>query len=1282
MTCLTPTLSLRLLGNFALERDGQPCKLAYEKGRALLAYLALESARAHSRPALAELLWPDLAREAALGNLRLVLLDLRRALNTPGAAAEVLQVERQSVRLRPAGALQIDAAAFVLPLRTCSKAACAPGCNPCLAEMESLAGLYQGELMAGFALPQSQAYEEWLQVQRESLHVRVLGVLNRLAVCHEQIGDNASALSFAQRFLQLEPWNEESLRRVMRLLAANGDGTLALTTYHSSCQDLHRALGILFSEETHALARRIERGEPVLPKTIPTLVEATLTLIPAPTGQLRQVTVLYCELNCIRAEDPDAALALLRVPQARCGEIIRSAGGYLVQIHGGSLLAYFGYPMASENAARVAIQTALAVTRTTFAGLEVRVSVHSGMVITSDDPLVPDAIGATSGLAIRLRQLAQNAEVVMSAATHALVAGYFECSSLGLHPLPGSPRAQEVLRVLHSSGATSRLEAAATLTPLIGREQELAFLTNLWQAARRGVQHVVLLRGEAGIGKSRVVHTLKERLHSESCVLRELHCVAEHSNSPLHPWSAMLLQLLACAPGESPQASFERLAEFVEIFYIGQDQDAVALLAMMLGLPLRAPYRVPMASPQELRERTVTILLERLYALARQQPVLLVVEDLHWADPSTLEVIRRIVTIERSAPVFVMLTARPGFEPQWPDSLVTTLPLLALNDAQTAALVTAVAPHMAAQQLQQVVERADGIALFAEELARSVGADNAVAIPPTLQDLLMSRLDAMGSAKAVAQQAATIGRDFSLPMLQQITALEQPILMQALRNLQQAALVQQQADGSFHFRHALMRDAAYHSQTRAQREAAHRQIAVVLQAGSAEVRPELLAQHWAAGGDAATAAQCWIAAGKRDSQFGASQEAMAHFKAGLAVLEALAPGAPRIRLELDLQIGLGVTACATQGYASVEGAEAYARAMSLCGQTDGDADLFAVVWGLWASASSRTGYASALELARQLLRMASQSGDPVHQQQAHFAAGDTLFWQGDFAAAREHLEVVQRLYLPSQHSSHAAGFGEDAGVTSGAYLSWVLWFQGFPAQALLASERAVTLARELDHAFSLGYALTFAAILRCRLRQPDAALVLAQEALEVGQQHGFDLWKIGATLARGWALALQNDPQGDQIVKQCREMMRAAMGGVTLAVLGPLVDARVAMSLFADALDVNAEAIGLANAIGDHHIDAELQRLKGEALLGLDGANAAQAQSCFEQALAISRTQQARALELRAATSLARLWLSHGKVGEARCLLEEIQSWFTEGFDTTDFQESTDLLVSLAAGRC
>jgi len=1269
-------LSLLLLGPFALIRDGQPRELAYEKGRALLAFLAAEPGRSHPRAFLATLLWPALARTTALANLRQVLHNLRPIINGSDPATTALKVSRDAVSLHSDVGLAIDAVQFLADTPACTTVASPGFCAACLTDMEAHTGLYRGEFLESLSLPDCLDFEDWLQTQREALLQRALGRLTLVSDCHERAGANAKSLPFAQRLLELDPWNEPGLRRVMRLLAVTGQRDAALAKYEKWCRVVKEELGLSPSDETLALSDSIRKNERPLAARRITDSYPKIPL-PAPQSQRRQVTVLHCALETDTEEDPDVALTLLRGPQMRCSEIIRAYSGYLVQAHGGSLLAYFGYPQASENAARQAVHAGLELTRTRFQGIDLRIGVHTGMVISGGEPDVPDAIGATSGMAIRLRQQVSHGEIAISHATQRLVAGYFECISLGLRPVSGKAHPVEAFRVVRGSGARDRLEAAPKLTPLIGRTRELATLLTLLQDARQGVQRAVLLRGEAGIGKSRVVQALKDALQGQAVAVTELRCLPEYSQSPFYPLVSLFHVALDFLTDDTTEVRFDKLARYVEANYPSNGHDTVPLLAKLLSLSLFAPYGEPVSTPQAQREQTLEIILNRLYAMASPQPVLLVVEDLHWADPSSLELLHRIVAQKRSEIVLALFTARSGFRPPWSETLSTPLTLEALNVIEARTLIGALVPKLDAAKVRTIVERADGIPLFVEELAKEVATHDLSVIPSTLQDLLAARLDGMGAAKIVAQLAATIGREFGFDLLRTIAGMDEPALGHYLRQLRDGGLLRGDAHTGFYFGHALMRDAAYQSQTRTEREAAHRRIAAELTTAGPETRPELLAQHWAAGGAPRQAARSWVAAGQLASQHSAYQEAILHFKAGLALIETLPTDPDQIRMELDLQIGLGAALCATQGYTCAAGAEAYRRAVAVCTQHEGGLDMFVAVWGLWAGASLRVNYDHSQELAQQLLRMADQSGDPIKSQQAHFAAAITLFRQGHVLTAYKHFQSVRQQYERTHRERHLAEFGEDVGVTNGSYISWVLWFMGFPEQAAEVSAQTLTSARRLGHPFSLAYALTFAMVLRCNLRQPEASLALTEETLVLASKHGFALWQMGAMLARGWALAQQHVPEGANLLQQCVHASHAARGAVELIALVPLVDAYVCLGNFDAALRVIDEAFAIVRDKGDHHLEAELYRLKGESLLGQDTSSESDAEYCFQQALAISQQQQTKTFELRAAVSLARLWQKQGKHGSARDLLAAVYGWFTEGLDTPDLLDARRLLDGL-----
>ena len=1228
-----PAPCLRLFGGFTLDRPGLSGDgLSYEKARALLAYVAVESDTAHPRRALATLFWPDHAPTAALANLRLVLLNLRQTLDAAGLP--LLLIDREAVRFDPAELPRVDTARLSVALARAGIPASQVVDEAMLQELETAALLYRGEFLAGFSLHECPDFEAWLQLRREAWHRDALSLFERIAASHEARQNHVAALEYAVRCLDLAPWNEEAHRRVMRLLALNGQPGGALAQYENCCRILQGELGVRPGESTRQLAEQIGKGamtRDLAPQPLPQPVK-TLAL---PT-ELRQVTVLYGELAVLGGGDPEDTVALLYPAHADWCDIVRKHGGHVVPTYSGGLLAYFGYPQAAEHAARNALLAALEIARDKRPGVAFRAGVHTGMVVSGGTQAVPDVIGNTTAVAIRLRLLVDAGQVAVSRDASRLATGYFEFAEVGTHRLSGIAQPVEVSRLIGAGSAQDRLDAVL-LAPMTGRNAELEDLHALWRDALLGRGHVLLIKGEAGIGKSRLLHEFKTRLAGQQVAVRELRCQAEFSGSPFHPVLTLFESILGFVDGEGTAAKFARLAEYLKMRYPSIAAEMTPLLASFMSLPVCAPF-VEVALPLPARrEAEFSLLLRLLKSLAEQSPVLLLVEDLHWADPSTLELLKNMIEGETAFPMLAVFTARLEFEPRWRKDLVATRVLTGLSREEIGAIIRSLAPELPPDVALRLVERADGIPLFAEELARLASEEKGDEIPATLRDLLAARLDATGEAKYTAQLAATIGRSFSLDLLSQVSPLAPQAVMRALHALEAAGLVETGDGVTYHFRHALFRDTAYQSQTRAVRKAAHMKIAQLLQAcGGRDVgsRPELIAQHLAAGENYEQAVVNWLRAGSQASQRAANAEAVMLYRSGLSLLDRLEGSAEKLQLEFDLLNGLGLALSAIEGYASADASEAHARALALCERHAGSPDMFRALWGLWASASSRSGYELALDLARQLLRMAEEGEDPVHVQQAHFALGNTQFWRGEFTDAKGHLETVIDMHHAAYHARHVADFGEDVRITSGAYLGWVLDSLGQSEPARRASAEAVALARRAHHPFSLAYALTFAALLQCRLRRPEEALLLAEETRRLAESHGFHLWRIGAGIAAGWARVQQGEVAGVADIRRCVEETRMAMGGVSLVVLTPLADALAGLGHHREALSTIEEALQIGEALGDHHADAELLCLKGDALLAQAVKNVASAIACFKQAIAIASLQQAAALETRARDSL------------------------------------------------
>lgn len=819
-------LQLSLLGEFDARVSGHPVSsLFYLKMRALLAYLAVEREQDHKREVLADLLWCDNDPATARGNLRRTLSNLRQALETPLGAA-MFSANKAALRFFAKG--YVDVIDFV------ADSPHLPESHLATQHEERIITLYRGKFLAGMSLPDCPGFQDWLQQQRDSLHRRALALLEKLSHRFEQRGDYRKALPFALRHAELEPCDENVQRRAMRLYALSGQSAAALSQYEVCRSQLKNQMDELPGEKTRQLAEQIRCGALQVSRQGGVQM-AGLPLRSQQAAQRRQVTVLCCELSLAGVEDPDEVMDALSAPQSRCVDILRQFSGHVVQTHGGGLLAYFGFPQAREDAARQAVQAALVLIGEATPGAEIRAGIHTGLVVTGGTSAMPDTSGQTTKVAMGLCQRAAAHEVVISQDTHSIVAGYFECAAMGA-PLSHG-RGLEWFRVLGKSGACNRLEAAAQLTPLMGRLDEIDQLLSLWQHSTQGERHVVLVQGEAGIGKSRLLRAVKERLAGQVYVLRELRCFPEFAQSPFHPLLAMLETIFGFANGDTPQLRFDKLQAYMAELYPASVHHMVPLMAQWLSLPLAAPYVAPALAAQKQKEQTQAVFLELLNGLAARQATLLVVEDLHWIDPSTLELLTLLVRQADRSPVLTLLTARPEFMTPWPPALTTTLTLRPLKKDEVTGMVSAISADLEPDTVQSIVERADGVPLFVEEMAKIATFDNQPRIPATLQDLLAARIDTLDTAKYTLQLAAMLGREFDLSLLRKICPFGSDELATHLDALHDAGLILSASDTVGQFKHALIQEAAYQSQPKLDRQAAHRRIAQVLQSDFKLISP-------------------------------------------------------------------------------------------------------------------------------------------------------------------------------------------------------------------------------------------------------------------------------------------------------------------------------------------------------------------------------------------------------------------------------------------------------------
>jgi class 3 adenylate cyclase/tetratricopeptide (TPR) repeat protein len=1029
-----------------------------------------------------------------------------------------------------------------------------------------------------------------------------------------------------------------------------------------------------------------------------------------PDAERRQLTVLFCDLvdstRLAGQLDPEEWRTVVRAYQETCATVIQRFDGYIAQYLGDGVLVYFGYPQAHEDDAPRGVHTGMGLLQAvqglnTRLGAEkglqltVRVGIHTGLVVVGEvggggrhEQL---ALGDTPNIAARLQGLAAPATVVMSAATHQLVQGLFTCELLGVHTLKGVVQPLAVYQVLGASAAQSRFEVAVTtgLTPLVGREEEVRLLRRRWEQVKEGDGQVVLLSGEAGIGKSRLVQELREWVAQEGATRMALRCSPYHQNSALYPVLDHLQQVLHFRHDETPETKLEKLERVLRTYRFAR-QEVMPLFAALLSLPHPEGYPPLHLTPQRQRQKIHEALVAWLLEEVERQPVLTVWEDLHWADPSTLELLGLLVGQPQPARMLTVLTCRPEFRPPWGShSQLTQLTLIRFTRRQVEEMVLRITggKPLPAEVVQQIVAKTDGVPLFVEELTKVVlesgwlreGEDRyeltgplpPLAIPATLHDSLMARLDRLATVKAVAQLGAAIGRTFAYELVRAVAPLDEATLQHGLRQLVEAELVYQRGEppqAIYTFKHALIQDAAYQSLLRSTRQQYHQRIAQVLEAQfpeTAATQPELLAHHYTEAGLLAQAIPYWQRAGERAMQRSAHVEAIGHLTRELEMLHTL-PGTPeRAQQELRLQMTLGTALVVTKGVASLDVEQVYSRAQELCQQVGETPQLSLVLRGLGRFYLNRAELQTARELFEQSLSIAQRQQDLAHLLGAHVGLGITLVRLGELVSGRAHLE-------------HGEGGGE-AGVPGRMYAAQALWLLGYPNQALESNQGALTLARELARPNLLANTLIYAATLYQFRREKSLTQELAEAVISLSTEQGFPQWLAMGTLLQGWALAEQGRrEEGIGQMQQGLDAYRATGAEVFRPYyLALLAEAHGNVRQTKEGLSLLGEALETVHKSGGRWWEAELYRLEGELLLKQKAKMESEAEERFQQALEVARQQQAKSLELRAATSLSRLWQQQGRRDEARRLLAEVYGWFTEGFDTADLQEARVLLEEL-----
>jgi predicted ATPase len=803
----------------------------------------------------------------------------------------------------------------------------------------------------------------------------------------------------------------------------------------------------------------------------------------------------------------------------------------------------------------------------------------------------------------------------------------------------------------------------------------------------------VLVSGEPGIGKSRLVSALQEHLREEPHVRLRHFCSQQHQDSAFHPFIAQLERAAGFAREDSATQKRDKLNILLAPGL--RDDSESALIAEMLSLPNDSAALN--LTPQRKREMLLQALLQQLDALARAQPVLMIFEDAHWIDPTSRELLDLTITRLRRLPVLLVITYRPEFQPSWiGEPNITSLVLNRLGERDVTALVRGLTGYtsLASEVVEEIVERTDGVPLFVEELTKAVLERGAAAtlsaiplsslsVPATLHASLIARLDRLGTgANEIAQIGSVLGREFSYEIVEAVAQRTEAELRSALDRLSAAGLLFCRGTppySSYLFKHALVQDAAYSTLLRGRRQALHARTAAVLEDRFAELverQPELLAHHLMGAGDTERAVGQWLKAGQYAAAHSAHLEAIAHLERGLSLLQSLPDAAERDSLEIDLQMALGMSSIRARGMISPAVGEAYGRASELAEEHRDQRRLFQAIYGIYQHNVGSARIFAARPLAERLLAVtAHDDADPGLRLQAHHAVWTTYLIAGEPAGCLEHCEIGRRRYDPERYQSHRDLYGgHDAGMCACTFGGHAEWLLGHPDTALASLTQGVTLAERISHPPSLNMALSYAALLHIYRGEPQLAQdrLTAVEAVAVEQRLSVFL---NPQILRGAALLLLG--QVEEAIRSLRAgLPPGRTGGVRSLGFALLTTALVEEGQHSEAMTLISEALQGVEATGEGMLSAELHRSRGLVLFARN--KLAEGEAAIRKALELARKQQAKSWELRAATSLARMWSERGRRAEARELLMPMYDWFTEGFDTTDLKEAKALLGQLA----
>jgi class 3 adenylate cyclase/predicted ATPase len=1046
-------------------------------------------------------------------------------------------------------------------------------------------------------------------------------------------------------------------------------------------------------------------------------------------AERRQITVMFCDLvgstSLSEMLDPEDLRAIMHGYQAAAGAVIERYDGHVAQYLGDGLMTYFGWPTAHEDDAARAVRAGLDIVAAVkdvalpasvgdvLDTLHVRIGIATGPVVVGetgggDASLPKHAIGETPNLAARMQGVASADEIVVAPSTRRLLGGEFEVEDLGDHALKGVAEPLRLWRVNGLGKIQDRFEAASAghLTPFVGREEEIELLMRRWESAKRGEGKVVLLSGEPGIGKSRISEEVRNLVGDEDHIRMRFQCSPFNTNSSFFAFSSQFERGAGIEVQDSPDVKLDKLDVFLR--RAGNlMENAVPLFAQMLGIPTGDRFPALGYSPMRQKSETIKALGEQMSGLAAQRPVLILMEDIHWIDPTSLEALDYLIPLIENSRVLFVISFRPEFHPPWTGAAhVSLLALNRLAQRTAESMVARVTGGKALPDtiLRQIIAKTDGVPLFVEELTKTVvesdiveAGDNAyvlagpvldLAIPSTLRDSLMARLDRLPEVREVAQTASCIGREFTFELLAEVSTSDERDLEASLQQLVDSELVLRKGagrDAHYTFKHALVQDTAYDSLLTETQRRLHGRIADVLAARSSEATnagSEVLARHLSAAGRTEEAIDQLAAAGTTSVRKAANKEAIAHFTRALDLLATLPDTIEHKRKELQLRATVGPAILASIGWSSAEAAANYERARALCDEVGDAPERFSVLWGIWVYNMTSKGSRVSLDVLDQMAQVKTGPDDVERTMQTHHASWTAYIWHGQHAVGQQHARDGLALYDFDKHRLQALRYGgHDPGVCGYGQSALSMWITGLPEQSRDHIDKSLVLADKLDHPPSYVHAHLWACFIYRGAREIALVERHADIITDIATQQALGLYAAFADMMGGWAMAARGQIENGR-ARAKRGFTAYSRGGTAM---GPayfhslIAEVEHLAGNTDEALRVLANAHQLSAGTGDVFWDPEVYRLQGSLTLAMDASQTATAERAFQDALATARDQSAHALELRAATSLATLQRDRGHAKDAMDCLSPAYDWFTEGFETADLKTARALLDDLAA---